>query len=315
MCASLAELDTDIRLHQGKLHMYHCDTINALDIVHKAFPFQFIYSNRTFTVYAKERDAKIEASCTSHSIKYIDCEDYDLVPSDRVLMNEGLPTARPYTVLSHYNNKFVKDVYNEPSLVPKPVTPVIKPGMFIGDIPALSKDEIFDTLKFYKPTNTSIQKGGRSNGLESLDRIAQVYKGYSADRHLPGKPEGTTRLSAHLKFGTISIREFFHKILQVTGGNIQNDLTRELVFRSFYYKIWTHQSALQRDVSFHQKIDDIIPWIYPKDAPELWEAWTEGRTGYPMCDAGMRQLKVESYVHGRARMVLATVATRYLLFD
>jgi len=319
MCESLTELDADLNKHKSRLYMFHDETVKVLDALHASNKFQYIFCNRDYTVYAKDRDTKIKSWCSSNSVQYVDFEDYDIVPSDRVLMNEGTPQARPYTVLSHYYNKFVKDAYSDKSLVRKPETLVTTTtSVFASSISipsSLHPVSISDTDKFYKKNPNSIQKGGRSNALKSFERVPDVYKRYSADRHYPSKSESTTRLSAHLKFGTISIREFFWKILDSTGGNIQNDLIREIVFRSFYIKIWTHQPALQRDVSFHQYIDDEIPWKYPKDAPEEWKAWMEGKTGFPMADAGMRQLMHESYVHGRPRMVLATVAVRYLLFD
>jgi deoxyribodipyrimidine photo-lyase len=148
-----------------------------------------------------------------------------------------------------------------------------------------------------------------------MAKVDSIWQKYTDDRSFPGKPDSTTRISAHLKFGNISIREFFYKIVEASGGSLQTDLMREVVFRSHYYKIWTNQPELQREKSFYQHIDDQIPWQYPSDSPEEWEAWTKGMTGFPMADAGMRQLEEEAFVHGRPRMVLATVATRYLLFD
>ena len=320
MCESLAEVDSALRKRDSRLHIFHGDTVKVLDALYSANKFNYLYCNRDFTVYAHERDSKIKAWCKSNSVEYIDAEDYDIVPADRVLMNEGTPQARPYTVLSHYFNKFVKDAYSDKNLVRKPEPgPPEKSGLFVSSIVSpkqFSEVAVSDLHKFYKKNEHAILRGGRSNGMKALDRVPAVYKRYSVDRHLPGKSEGTVRISAHLKFGTVSIREFFWKILSdCSGGNIQNDLVREIVFRSFYYKIWTHQPKLQRDKSFHQHVDDEIPWKYPKDAPDQWKAWMTGTTGFPMADAGMRQLMHENYVHGRARMVLATVATRYLLFD
>ena len=318
MCESLADLDASLRGHSSRLSMYYGQSTEAvLASLHAVHKFDTLFCNRDFTVYAQERDARVKAWCKSHSVEYVDCEDYDIVPMNRVLMNEGLPGARPYTVLSHYYNKFVKDAYTDPSLVRKPHSEPISKDKLVHVSPTgkgLDLVSVDGLSKFYTSKASRIQKGGRKNGLAALDRVESIWKRYSVDRHLPGV-DGTSKLSAHLKFGTISVREFFYRILSLTGGSLQNDLIREVVFRSFYYKIWTHQPQLQRDVSFNQDIDDEIPWKYPKDSPSEWDAWMKGTTGFPMADAGMRQLAVEGYVHGRARMVLATVATRYLLFD
>jgi deoxyribodipyrimidine photo-lyase len=318
LCESLIELDNDLKKHNAHLHIFYGDTVKVLDSLHQAWKFQHFFSNRDFTVFAEERDAKIKDWCKKTSVTYTDSEDYDIVPSDRVLMNEGTPQARPYTVLSHYFNKFTKDVYNEKTLARRPFTELITSSLFVHERIQAKNFQLMshdDLSKLYKKKTTIVQHGGRSHGLASMARVDEVWQKYSNDRHYPGKWDSTTRMSAHLKFGTVSIREFFYKIVDATGGSLQSDLLREVVFRSFYYKIWTHQPKLQRDRSFHQHIDDQIPWKYPKDAPTEWEAWTTGMTGFPMADAGMRQLEVEGFVHGRPRMVLATVATRYLLFD
>lgn len=317
MCESLTELDAELRKQKSRLFMFHGDTVKVLGAIHEVNRFKYLYCNRDFTVYAQERDAKIKAWCKSHSVEYVDMEDYDIVAMDRVVMNEGTPSARPYTVLSHYFNKFCKDAYTDKSLVRRPSSESVSEKTFVrtlDGVEGFKGVDPKDLSRFYKHKDSIIQKGGRSHALSTLGRVESLWKRYGEDRHYPGK-EATTRISAHLKFGNVSIREFFFKILEATHGNIQNELIREVVFRSFYYKIWVNQPSLQRDVSFHQYIDDEVPWKYPKDAPEEWEAWVTGNTGFPMADAGMRQLAVQGYCHGRPRMVLATVATRYLLFD
>jgi deoxyribodipyrimidine photo-lyase len=125
-------------------------------------------------------------------------------------------------------------------------------------------------------------------------------------------------LSAHLKFGTLSVRELVAALVKPEAfGRVDNPLTRELVFRSFYIKICSSRPGLQRAESFRQDIDVHIPWKRHGD-PEyarLWKAWTEGNTGFPLADAGMRQLNATGYMHGRVRMVAATVLTRYFLID
>ena len=317
MCESLVELDKELRRLGSRLFMFHGETVKVLDSIRASTKFSAVYSNRDFTVFAQERDAAIKSWCKSHSVSFVDCEDYDIVPADRVLMNEGTPGARPYTVLSHYFNKFVKDVYNEKTLARRPHSEPVGKETFVHSLGAVSGFPLLessDLKKFYKHKDSLVQKGGRSQAEACLAKVDGLWKKYGNDRHYPAL-NATTRISAHLKFGNVSIREFFYAVVSAASGSLQTDLLREVVFRSFYYKIWTHQPKLQRDNSFHQHIDEQIPWKYPKDAPEEWEAWIGGTTGFPMADAGMRQLEAEGWVHGRPRMVLATVATRYLLFD
>ena len=317
MCESLIELDSELTRLGSRLLMLQGETIAVLEGLHRASKLKSLFCNRDFTVFAQERDSAIRSWCDSHSITYTDCEDYDFVPLNKVVMNEGTSGARPFPVMSQYFNKLVKDAQNDKSFVRRPHSETITSDTFVRGlvtVPGFPSLEPASLEMFYKRKDTLVQKGGRSNGERCPAKVEELVETYSNDRNFPAL-ERTTQISAHLKFGTVSIREFFYAIVSAASGSLDTHLLREVVFRSFYYKLWTHQRELQREVSIHQRIDEQIPWKHPKDAPLEWKAWITGPTGFPLADAGMRQLVVEGYVHGRPRMVLATVATRYLLFD
>ena len=97
---------------------------------------------------------------------------------------------------------------------------------------------------------------------------------------------GTTKMSAHLKFGTVSIREMYWRTAELFGET--HDLIRQLVFRDFYLKIYSHKPELQRGAALQKGLDERIPW---SDDEKLWNAWCEGMTGFPLVDAAQRQLK------------------------
>jgi deoxyribodipyrimidine photo-lyase len=318
MCESLLQLDSDLHQNGSRLYMLYGNNVDVINELHSVWKFQHLLSNRDFTVFARERDESIKQWCRSKSVTFTDCEDYDIVPLNRVVMNEGTPRARPFTVLGSYFNQLLKDVRRNPNLIPPPFSESISRSTFVSEpiecpnYPLLRND---DLRRFYVEKSTLIQKGGRSNGVAVLSRVGSLITDYKEDRNLPAKVESTTRISAHLKFGTVSSREFFHRILECPGGGIESHLMRELAFRSFFFKIWAYQPELQRDKSFRQDVDDHISWRRPEDHPEEWEAWTRGLTGFPLADAGMRQLEVEGFVHNRPRMVLGTIATRHFLFD
>ncbi|TEB20200.1 hypothetical protein C9890_0097 [Perkinsus sp. BL_2016] len=318
MCESLRQLDFDLRRYGSRLYMFRGNTVDVLGEVHSAWKFHHLLCNRDFTLFARERDKNVKDWCESTFVHYRDCEDYDIVPIERVVMHEGAPHARPFTVLSSYFNQLIKEVRMDPNLIPRPLSESISTQTFVSEkiecasFPVIRRNEL---NQFYKEKPTLIQKGGRSQGLSTLERVGGLVKDYQEDRNFPAKTDGTTRISAHLKFGTVSCREFFYQIHDSPAGGLDSHLMRELAFRSFFFKIWANQPELQRDRSFRQDVDDQIPWRYPRDYPKEWDAWKSGLTGFPLADAGMRQLEVEGFVHNRPRMVLGTVATRYLLFD
>lgn len=313
MSECLTDLNSELIKRGSRLVLGRGKTLSILDELHASTKFEFLYANRDVTVFAKERDAGINLWCVKNGVKYIDCEDYDIVSSDRLLYKKDASTdAKPYTVLSHYFNRFLKEAYTDKSLV-RPVQTVPVKFAHLNDkfkfeVPIAYLSSI------YTPNPHALQHGGRSNGLTRIAKISDIYRRYPVDRHIPSV-NGTTLLSGHLKFGTVSIREFFWEVARLAGNKFDNDLIREILFRSFYIKIWSNDPSLQRGSSIQQLIDDAIPWNTPKDAPDVWQAWVNGKTGFPMADAAMRQLKHENFVHGRPRMATATVATRYLLLD
>lgn len=306
MCESLTELDANLRELGSKLLMVQGDTLQVLHQLHNAMSYDAIYSNRDQTIYAMERDKSIQDWCKLHYVEYKDFEDYGLVKQNDCL----LPDGRPYHVLAQYYKRILKD---------DPVQPintyVLKNTKFVAtkNMPKLNHTLDPSELngKFYKENNDMKTKGGRSHGLKVLKNL-HSHKKYNNERDFPAL-EGTTRASAHLRFGTISVREMYWELRKLMGAD--NGLIRELVFRDFYMKIYTHHPKLQRDVAFREVMDHNIPWKSPSKSLKEWKAWITGTTGFPLVDAGMRQLITEGWMHNRVRMLVASVATRYMYLD
>jgi len=149
--------------------------------------------------------------------------------------------------------------------------------------------------------------GGRSEALEILATTEQYLPNYEDTRNLPAT-HGTSRLSAHHKFGTISIRETFHAA-KAWRGNTTSFIS-ELYWRDFYMYI-TYYFPLVFKQSFLPWAAH-IKWINDKDQ---FAAWCEGRTGVPMVDAAMRELNQTGWMHNRSRMVVASYLTKNLLID
>ena len=129
-------------------------------------------------------------------------------------------------------------------------------------------------------------------------------KNYGIDRDFPSK-EATSQISVHLRFGTISIRDLVKNSL----GKSEVWLS-ELIWRDFYFSILAHFPHSAK--SSFRKEYDLIKWRNNKDE---FKAWCEGKTGYPIVDAGMRQLNATGFMHNRIRMVVASFLTKHLLID
>lgn len=287
MIESLLDLNKQLN---GKLNFFKGNNIEILDYIYKQSPYNSIYSNKDFSPYAIKRDNSIKKWCNQKSIEYKEYEDYDLIEN----------SGKIYTVLAPYYKRFASGEFK-----------VDKPKNFSKNVATFLKLDCLseqDILMFYKENPKIKVQGGRENGLKILHKIQnKEFANYNTDRDYPAK-NATTCISAYLKFGCISIREIYWILYNVHG----NALIRELVFRSFYYRIYSNNLALLNGQAYHDKVDKKIPWTWNK---KYYKAWIEGKTGFPICDAGMRQLIGENWVHNRVRMIVANVATKYLLLD
>lgn len=283
MIQSLIDVNKELK---GKLSFFKGDNCRVLEKIYKEAKFDNVYSNKDFSPYAIKRDDLIKKWCGKKSIEYKDFEDYDLIP------NEG----KIYTVLSPYYKRFVSGEFKVDK--PKSVN-----GNCVATTVAGSLSEK-DLLGFFVENENIKIHGGRTEGLKLMHK---KYENYAVDRDYPAK-NGTTRLSAYLKFGCLSIREAYWALYEASG----HSLVRELIFRSFYYRIYSNNPALLKGTAYHDSVDKKIPWSWNK---KYYKAWAEGKTGFPLCDAGMRQLTGENWVHNRVRMLVANVATKYLLLD
>lgn len=300
MCESLHDLHDSLHRLNGKLHMFKDEYVNVLSLLYSKLPFTHVYSNRDESIYAHTRDRQIASWCSKHNVVFIQKEDYGLIP----LQDGLLPDGRPYSVLQQYYHRFDKDLS-----VPKVNSYSFQKNSFKILATNSTKELHIEALHtLYEKMDGLKVHGGRTEGLKMLQRIRH-FKDYEASRNLPAK-EGTTRASAYLKFGCISIREMYWTIVKYFGKH--HGLVRELVFRDFYFKIYALRPELQRTRAFRHEMDVKIPW---SNDNKRWKSWTTGTTGFPMVDAGMRQLASEGWMHNRVRMIVASVATRYLLLD
>ena len=143
------------------------------------------------------------------------------------------------------------------------------------------------------------------NLSEKNKDLDDIIKNYHLTRNIPSNQEGTTRLSVHLRFGTVSARRL---VLQAVNSN--ETWLNELIWREFFMQILYHFPKVVHQ-SFKEKYDK-IPW---RNNQKEFEQWCQGKTGYPIVDAGMRELNVTGFMHNRVRMIVASFLTKHLLID
>lgn len=257
---------------------------NPVDIFRKLSP-SAVYTNRDYEPYARTRDSAIEAELKSRGIEFKSFKDHVIFEPSEVVKSD----STPYTVFTPYSRKW-KETLTPHHIECYAVERYLQNLKAVSPLPLPS----LSSLGF---SQTSIQFPERTI------KVSLIAK-YNQQRNFPAI-EGTTRLSAHIRFGTVSIR----KLVQIALK--KNEIwLNELIWREFYQMILWHFPHVVTK-SFKPAYDH-IEW---RNNPEEFSAWCEGNTGYPLVDAGMRELNQTAFMHNRVRMVTAGFLSKHLLID
>jgi deoxyribodipyrimidine photo-lyase len=281
---SLEELDF--------MNYYYTDNeLSILDELYKKFKYDVISYNKDYTPYAKKRDNEINLWATNKKIEIITYEDYTLHNMGEITKDN----KEPYLKFTPFYKK---------SILKKPRSLLTnKTFNFIKD----DKSLLLSSLNFIRPTVNKfiLVNGGRKNALIILQKLKfGKFNNYDNERDYPFLDK-TTKLSAYIKFGCLSIREIYYT-LHITHGII-----RELYWHDFYAIITNYFPYVLNGQSFIKKYQN-IKW---NNNNELLEKWKNGLTGFPLIDAAMRQLKISGWMHNRCRMVVASFLVKNLLID
>ena len=270
---------------------YSNNDISILNDIKKRFIIKAIAFNKDYTPFAINRDNEIKKWCNSNNIILISEEDYTLHKLDAILKDDN----KPYLKYTPFYKK---------SLLKKPVAINNNKNKF-----NFKYDINYKSLKdfdFLKPiTNPNIKvNGGRKNALDILNKLKKKYfDNYYKEREYPYLDK-TTKLSAYIKYGCISIREIYYSL------PINHAIVRELIWRDFYAYISFYFPHIYGK-SFNKKYEN-IKWNYNEN---LFNKWKNGLTGFPLVDAGMRQLNISGWMHNRVRMLVASFLTKNLFID
>jgi len=292
MIESLADLASEIKTQEGQLHTFYGKNTKVLADCIKAWDINIVAFNLDITPYARERDDEIIKLCQKMIVEVKTEHDYYLHPPGSIKTGTG----KPYQKFTPYFNTASKIKVPSPSA--KKQLPFKTKD---ANIP--NKISLEQAMKRFTRINPNILvRGGRPQALQLLLRAVRTIKNYNAIHNdLSLK---TSELSASIKYGCISIREAYKAFHDKPG------IIRQLYWRDFYANIM-YEFPHVIGHSLKPKYDK-IHWHHNSN---WFNAWCKGETGYPIVDAGMRQMNTTGYMHNRARLIVASFLVKTLLID
>jgi len=297
---SVSELAREFRKLGGGLIVRHGDAREQVPRLAAELKVGVVYANHDYEPRAVTRDAAVARALQAQEIVFHTRKDQVIFEKDEVLNRAG----RPFVVFTPYKNAWLAAI--KPFFLK--AYPVARYRERLASGPAGAIPSL-DTLGF-EPTN--LRDLGIGTGMSGARHMFESFKSrlarYHERRDFPAI-KGTSFLSVHLRFGTISIREVARAACLDGSAGARTWLT-ELIWRDFYFAILHHYPYVV-DRAFRPEFAN-LEW--PNDE-RLFAAWCEGRTGYPLVDAAMRQINLTGYMHNRLRMIAASFLTKDLLVD
>lgn len=273
------EHESAIALYYGKPEVVFSQLIETYEIVS-------VYTNHDYEPYAKARDEKIGDLLSGQNITFKTFKDQVIFEKNEVVKDDG----NPYVVYTPYMRKWKETFKNHDLTI------------------HYSNEYLPNLIKHTGLPNVSMEEMGFTKSAIEIPRYdvtPTLIENYEDTRNYPAK-DGTSRLGPHLRFGTVSIRKMIKKAIAEENEVFWN----ELIWREFFMQIlWHFPHTVNK--SFREKYDR-IEW---RNNEEEFKAWCEGKTGYPLVDAGMRELNETGYMHNRIRMLTASFLCKHLLID
>ena len=282
----LTKINTDLQTHGSGVAVHHGSPEAVFDKITSEFNVNAVYYNRDYEPYALERDAAISKLLESKSIPFISYKDQVIFEKNQITKDDGLP----YKVYTPFSKKWLAAFNSE-------------------DCRAFDSENLLDHTHKSKSLNwvDLNAMGFEPNPVKIAPYKVEkeIIENYEATRNFPAV-DGTSKLGPHLRFGTVSVREIVAKAIR--HENIT--FLKELIWREFFMQIlWHFPHTVTR--SFKPQYD-AIKW---RNDPEEFKKWCDGTTGYPLVDAGMRELNQTGFMHNRVRMLVGSFLCKHLLID
>lgn len=284
--AAIHQMQEQLAKQGSSLHVCYNDPITAFQELLETYAVEQVFANHDYEPYGIKRDREIAELLQQHGIPLHTYKDQVIFEKDELVRDNG----EPYTVFTPYSKKWK--------------------NLFLNFHP-----ETYATPKyfpnFYEQPPRRIPALGEM-GFRELDTPSpipeidtDIIRQYHAQRDFPAV-DGTSHMSVHLRFGTVSIRQ-----LAAIAGRLNEVYLNELIWRDFFQSILWHFPHLGQGLAFKKEYDRIVWRNHEKE----FESWCRGKTGYPIVDAGMRELNETGFMHNRLRMITASFLTKHLLID
>ena len=270
---------------QGKsIQIFYGKPLEIYENLSQQYEIGNVFCNEDYEPYAIKRDQEIKDFLASKNINFYQFKDQVIFQKDEITKADG----KPYTVYTPYSKQWLLK-FNDQNLE------------------FFASEKKLDNLLNIEKQNITLENIGfkKTNYLFETPKInLEILEKYQETRDFPTLE--TSQMSVHLRFGTFSIR----KLVKLASELNDNTYLKELIWREFFMQILWHFPKVIHH-SFKEKYDNIA-W---ENNEELFQKWCEGKTGYPIVDAGMRELNETGLMHNRVRMVCASFLTKHLLTD
>lgn len=283
---ALYDLQQQLQDLGSSLEIYHETPIEMFNKLVENHTIEQVFTNIDYEPYALERDEAVAAMLLSKGISFFSYKDQVILDRNEVVKDDG----RPYTVFTPYSKRW-KATVNDLHLKEYPVKKYVS--------------NFFQQSPRAVPSLAAIGFTGTGEPFPSLTLKKDLIKKYDQQRDFPGIA-GTSRMGVHLRFGTVSIRGLVKQAMQLNETYL-----KELIWREFYHMILWHFPHVGKGKAFKPEYD-LIQW---RNNEKEFERWRHGATGYPIVDAGMRELNTTGFMHNRVRMITASFLAKHLLID
>ncbi|MGE5355110.1 MAG: cryptochrome/photolyase family protein [Deltaproteobacteria bacterium] len=277
---SLKDIDQQLRKYGSGLSVFIGDPISVFTLIFNENKPEAVYANEDYEPYAIIRDREVEKLAEKSGVKFLKWKDQVIFEKSEIMKSDG----RPFQVFTPYKNKWLQR---------------FMPSEFYK-----SEDKLENIVRNNKPLPTIGELGFIESDIRVKPHCFTGLEKYQDVRDFPAL-ESTSNASVHLRFGTLSVREAV-----MSAMNINPVLLSELIWREFFMQILYHFPYVENE-SFNPAFRNMA-WLNDQ---EDFEKWKSGKTGFPMVDAGMRELNQTGYMHNRVRMVAAGFLCKHLLID
>lgn len=285
--AAITEMQTELVAMGSTMQVFHGKPLEVFAELVSTYTIQTVFTNHDYEPYAQERDAAVADLLSANGIGFNTFKDQVIFEKDEVTKDDG----KPYTVFTPYSRKW------KAKLTPDYLKPYPTEKYFAN---------FYQQAPLPIPSLASMNFEEVETVFPSKQLNEEIVRKYSQNRDFPALENGTSKMGVHLRFGTVSIRS-----LATIAAGLNETYLNELIWRDFYQMILWHFPKVGKGHAFKAEYEK-IKW---RNNEEEFKKWCEGKTGYPIVDAGMRELNATGFMHNRVRMIVASFLTKHLLID